>query len=164
MYPLLHGIPSWVVGRGVEKFLASSAQNLRNGVKRRVWEEEKVKQKPIVSSVQSGTLAGMNFAVTWNDMRAEAILQKNIKANPAVVFTDLEDGSAVLLDLDSKFYYSLNETGCFMWQVFDGQPSVPVKQLFDKLIGQYEVTEDEARKDIEEFVGNLAKEGLIEVS
>lgn len=81
-----------------------------------------------------------------------------------MVFTDLEDGSAVLLDLDSKFYYSLNETGCFMWQVFDGQAEMPVQNLVERLVGEYEVSEEDARHDIEEFIGDLAKEGLIEVS
>lgn len=98
------------------------------------------------------------------NMQTDSIFVKKVKPNPSVVFTDLEDGSAVLLDLDSKFYYSLNETGCLMWQVFDGQPAIPVENLVERLTGEYNVTEEDARRDIEEFIGNLAKEGLIEVS
>ena len=97
-------------------------------------------------------------------MQKEIIFQKKIKPNPSVVFTDLEDGSAVLLDLESKFYYSLNETGCLMWQVFDGKPPIPVENLVERLVGEYEVAEEDARRDIEEFISDLAKEGLVEVS
>lgn len=97
-------------------------------------------------------------------MREDIILSKRINTNPAVVFTDLEDGSAVLLDLNSKFYYSLNDTGRFMWQEFEGQQNVPVQRLLEKLTSQYEVSEDDAKRDIGEFIGNLVKEGLIEVS
>lgn len=102
--------------------------------------------------------------VDYINMQKEEILKGRIKANPSVVFTDLEDGSAVLLDLDSKFYYSLNETGCFMWQVFEGQGDIPIKDLVSRMVVEYDVTEEDARRDIEEFIGDLAKEGLIEVS
>ena len=97
-------------------------------------------------------------------MEGGNILLKQVKPNPSVVFTDLEDGSAVLLDLDSKFYYSLNETGCFMWQIFEDKQVIPIQELLANLVEEYEVTEEDARKDIEEFIGDLAKEGLIELS
>lgn len=97
-------------------------------------------------------------------MEGGQILQKQVKPNPAVVFTDLEDGSAVLLDLDSKFYYSLNETGCFMWQIFEDRQVTPIQDLLDDVIKEYEVAEEDAQKDIEDFIGDLAKEGLVELS
>ena len=70
-------------------------------------------------------------------MQEEGIFQKNIKPNPSVVFTDLEDGSAVLLDLDSKFYYSLNggtesESTGMLRNLPKGKNEMIVK-AFDKL-------------------------------
>ena len=90
--------------------------------------------------------------------------EKKITANPSVVFTDLEDGSAVLLDLDSKFYFSLNETGCFMWKVVGKDGSIDAGKLIDALMSEYEVEESQAARDVEEFLGSLAKEGLIQLS
>jgi len=90
--------------------------------------------------------------------------EKRIKAKPAVVFTDLEDGSGVLLDLDSKFYYSLNETGCFMWKAFERKGDLDADKLVDILIREYEVGTKEAEQDVEEFISSLAKEGLIQLS
>ena len=90
--------------------------------------------------------------------------EKRIKINPAVVFTDLEDGSAVLLDLDSKFYYSLNETGCVMWKVFEKKGEAESNNLVKALVQEYEVGEKQAEQDVEEFITSLAKEGLIQLS
>lgn len=92
-----------------------------------------------------------------------SIFSRKIKPSPSVVFTDLEDGSAVLLDLNSKFYYSLNDTGRLVWQVFDGEPSVFVESLVNRIVEEYDVSEDEARRDVEEFIVNLSKEGLVEI-
>ena len=90
--------------------------------------------------------------------------EKRIKINPAVVFTDLEDGSAVLLDLDSKFYYSLNETGCFMWKAFEKKGEIESNKLVNMVVHEYEVGEKEAEQDVEEFLTSLAKEGLVHLS
>ena len=90
--------------------------------------------------------------------------EKRIKLNPAIVFTDLEDGSGVLLDLDSKFYYSLNETGCFMWKAFEKKGDLDANKLADILTKEYEIGVKEAEQDVEEFLSSLAKEGLIQLS
>lgn len=92
-----------------------------------------------------------------------SIFSKKIRPSPSVVFTDLEDGSAVLLDLNSKFYYSLNDTGRLVWQVFDSEPSVQVENLVSKIVEEYDVSEEDARRDVEEFITNLSKEGLVEI-
>jgi len=97
-------------------------------------------------------------------MKAESFGEKTIMPNPSVVFTDLEDGSAVLLDLDSKFYYSLNETGCLMWKVFEKNGSSDTGKLIEALMTEYNVEEAEAVGDVEEFLGSLAKEGLVQLS
>ena len=97
-------------------------------------------------------------------MKAAGLDDKKIKPNPSVVFTDLEDGSAVLLDLDTKFYYSLNETGCCMWKVFENDGGTDVGKLVGELINEYNVEETQALRDVEEFVSTLAKEGLVQVS
>ena len=97
-------------------------------------------------------------------MKAGSFGEKKLLPNPSVVFTDLEDGSAVLLDLDSKFYYSLNETGCLMWKVFEKNGSSDTGKLIEALMSEYDVEEAQAVGDVEEFLGSLAKEGLVQLS
>jgi len=97
-------------------------------------------------------------------MEESGLEDKKVSPNPSVVFTDLENGSAVLLDLDSKFYYSLNDTGCFMWRVFEDKGTVEAGRLVEELLREYNVDESQARRDVEEFISGLAKEGLIKLS
>lgn len=81
-----------------------------------------------------------------------------------MVFTDLDDGSAVLLHLDNKFYYSLNATGSFMWQQIEKSAgSITVAKLAEALCQHFDVTPEQARADVKEFIEDLAKEGLVTV-
>ena len=91
-------------------------------------------------------------------------LEQKIKAQEAVVFTDLDDGSAVLLHLENKFYYSLNESGSFMWQLIEKSAgSMDMEQLREALCGHFDVNPEQARADVKEFIEDLAKEGLVTV-
>jgi len=91
-------------------------------------------------------------------------LDQKIKAQEAVVFTDLDDGSAVLLHLDNKFYYSLNESGSFMWQLIEKNDGAMSKEkLVEALCEQFDVSPDQAQSDVSEFIEDLTREGLISV-
>ena len=81
-----------------------------------------------------------------------------------MVFTDLDDGSAVLLHLDNKFYYSLNETGSFMWQQIEKSAgAMSMEGLVEALYAHFDVNPEQARADVKEFIEDLAKEGLVTV-
>ena len=89
-------------------------------------------------------------------------MEQKIKAQESVIFTDLDDGSAVLLHLDSKFYYSLNETGSFMWQQIEkGNGALTVPKLVEGLCEQFDVEPEQARKDVNDFLDDLSREGLV---
>jgi hypothetical protein len=78
-----------------------------------------------------------------------------------VVFTDLDDGSAVLLHLQTKYYYSLNETGCFLWKLLEGDKGSSEEELVSELYVHFDVEPDIARKDIRDFLKDLSVQGLI---
>jgi len=91
-------------------------------------------------------------------------LQKNVKkyqAREDVVFTDLDDGSAVLLHLETKYYFSLNETGCFLWKLLEREAGITEKEMADELCEAFDVDEERAIADVSEFVGELSQQGLI---
>jgi hypothetical protein len=90
-------------------------------------------------------------------------LGRKIRPNSNVVFTDLDDGTGVLLHLDNKFYYSLNESGCFMWQLIEGEKELTEEKLVDELYAAFDVEKDAASADVKEFVDDLVKEGLVEI-
>ncbi|MGB2763668.1 MAG: PqqD family protein [Candidatus Aminicenantaceae bacterium] len=60
-------------------------------------------------------------------------------------------------DLDS--IYTLDEVGTFIWQLLDGQTSI--KQIVKNVCNEYDISPEEAEKDIIELVGSLENAGLI---
>ena len=88
-------------------------------------------------------------------------MSKNLLAREDVIFTDLDDGSAVLLNLETKYYFSLNETGCFLWKLIERPQGASESDLVSELVEVFDVQAERARVDITEFVGELAGQGLI---
>jgi hypothetical protein len=78
--------------------------------------------------------------------------------NPSVVYTELADG-AVLLDLDTKHYYNLNETGVRIWQLIDDAKDA--SEVAEKLSKEFEVDSMKALASIERLLGDLEKNRLI---
>ena len=63
-------------------------------------------------------------------------------------------------DLDS--IYTLNELGTLIWQLIDGKNTIT--QIVDGICSAYDVTPEEAEKDILEFLKLLETGGLIRFS
>ncbi len=91
----------------------------------------------------------------------EGIVEKKYTAREDVVFTDLDDGSAVLLHLETKYYFSLNETGCFLWKKLDSSGGASEEDLIRELCKVYDIESGRAKRDVDEFIGNLSEQGLI---
>ncbi len=62
--------------------------------------------------------------------------------------------------VDLNSIYALNELGTMIWRLMDGQTSI--SQIIEAVGREYEVTPDEARKDISAFLTDLKAAGLIQ--
>lgn len=82
--------------------------------------------------------------------------------NPDVVYTKLGDHEAVLLNLKTQVYYTLNETGVVVWEMLREPRSI--EQLASTLTEGYEVTLEEADTLTRDFVERLAHDGLAVVA
>ncbi len=80
------------------------------------------------------------------------------RVSPEALSTVLSDG-AVLLNLQTKRYYSLNETGTRVWQLL-GEGAVP-SAIAATLAREYEVDEADAQRTTEELLAELVRERLI---
>ncbi len=80
---------------------------------------------------------------------------------PKHVLVRLFPHEAVLLNLETESYHGLDEVGTRMWQVLAG--SATLQEAFDSLQSQYEVDPDTLRRDLAEFVEDLARRGLVEL-
>jgi hypothetical protein len=74
-----------------------------------------------------------------------------------VVYTDLEEG-AVLLHLETRFYYSLNEVGQAVWRLLDSAESL--EDLLEKLAEAYEVDVQRVEESVSKFLQELEREQL----
>ena len=85
-------------------------------------------------------------------------LLRSYHKNPHIVTTELEDG-AILLNLNTKYYYNLNETGLSIWQALD--ESVDAETIATKLTDEYDIDREQASAYLGELLEDLEKEGLI---
>lgn len=70
-------------------------------------------------------------------------------------------GEAIVIDLDTGSYYSLNETGTWLWENLDGRRNV--EQLAQELAAVCDIPDQAAtvQTDLVELLGNLLQEKLV---
>jgi len=78
-----------------------------------------------------------------------------------VTLTELQNGEAVLLNLRTWKYYSLNETGVHVWKhATDG---AQLSEIATSMSKQWDVTPDEATSAVTRLLSDLIDEKLIDV-
>ncbi len=70
-------------------------------------------------------------------------------------------GETVLLDLNNENYFGLNEVGTRIWQLLQEDGSL--LSVLERMLKEYDVTEDQFVMDIEQLITNLNEAGLIEI-
>lgn len=79
-----------------------------------------------------------------------------------VLFTQLDDGSGVLLNLGSGLYYTLNAAGVIVWKAI-GEGQWDVETLGRRLCAVFDVEGAEAEREVTRLLGELRKDGLVRV-
>jgi len=70
-------------------------------------------------------------------------------------------GETVLLDLNSENYFGLDEVGTRIWQLL--QEYGDLQKVYDTVIKEYDVDEEQLTKDLDELMAKLVEVGLIEI-
>jgi hypothetical protein len=86
-------------------------------------------------------------------------METSYRINKSKVVHRIIGGEAVMLNLDNGYYYSLDEIGTKIWKVIDDGKSI--ESLIEVLLGEYEVTETQLRRDIRHLIGSLEDAQLI---
>jgi hypothetical protein len=76
-----------------------------------------------------------------------------------VVFTDLDEGEGVLVDLNAKRYYTLNETALFVWRLLEKR--APADEIVREMTESYDVTPEQARASVERLISELSQRNLL---
>lgn len=80
---------------------------------------------------------------------------------PDALSASLSDG-AVLLQLYTKRYFSLNETGSRIWSLLEQQATD--EEIVDALVREYDVEKPEAARAVNQLLDDLVAERLIETT
>lgn len=77
----------------------------------------------------------------------------NLIPGKHVVVTDFDGGEGVLVDLNTKKYFQLNETAMVVWKGLEQGKTV--REIADDITGQYEVALENATRSVERIVDNF---------
>ncbi|MCA1613586.1 MAG: PqqD family protein [Acidobacteria bacterium] len=76
-----------------------------------------------------------------------------------VVFTEFEGDEGVLVDLNSKRYYTLNETATLIWRALE--KGLSKDEMARQLTEAYDVTPERAAASIESLLASLQSHHLL---
>jgi hypothetical protein len=85
-------------------------------------------------------------------------LEPNLRRAAAEVI----DGEAIIIDLESGVYYSMPGIGGEIWTMIAARRSID--SMLEEILATYDVAADRALGHLEEVVGRLLAEGLVQVS
>lgn len=85
--------------------------------------------------------------------------QTILTPHPDVIQTRLADGDTVLLDMASKRYFSLNETGARVWDLLKEKNTVA--EIAADLQQRYEVSADDAAASVTRILSELISQQLV---
>jgi shikimate kinase len=85
-------------------------------------------------------------------------MKMRLTRNPGLVTAEM-DGDIVMMNVDSGAYYGLTGVGPDIWAALDHPRSVD--DLLDHLLPRYEVTAEMLRQDLEVFLTDMQKNGLV---
>jgi hypothetical protein len=73
------------------------------------------------------------------------------------------DGEMMIMSAKDSTLFTLNPVGTVIWQAADGK--TPLAEIVEqKICPEFEIAPEEALKDAEEFVNNLASHGILSVA
>ena len=79
-----------------------------------------------------------------------------------VVFTDFDNGEAMIVDLQTKQYYRLNETAALIWRSLENGKGV--NEIIEELQSRYEVSREHATSSVDALFSKLASRNLVKSS
>jgi len=83
----------------------------------------------------------------------------NLTPGKHVVATDFDGGEGILVDLDTKKYYQLNETAMIVWKGLEQGKTI--RDIAADITSNYEVTLDKATHSVERIVDNFQTYKLV---
>jgi hypothetical protein len=95
-------------------------------------------------------------------MGADRMSDKYISRSAAVAARMLDEEMMIMSAIDSTLF-NLSEVAAVIWQAADGQTPLSVI-VSDRVCAAFDVSPDEAFRDADAFVEDLARHGILQIS
>lgn len=87
------------------------------------------------------------------------MLNKTFKINESKAISETIDGETIIINLETGFYYSVNQTATIIWNEI--QKNNPIKNVSQYFLNHYEVDTGTAEKSVAEIISLFLKDDLI---
>ncbi len=84
------------------------------------------------------------------------------RINSLNVIHEVIDGEVVMINLDSGCYYTMNDSGCYLWQLIE--QGFDHSQIVSIVAEEFSVSAEEVKHPISIFMNRLLEHGLIVLS
>lgn len=89
-------------------------------------------------------------------------LHRRLQPRDEEIAAKVMDGEAIIINLANGIYYSMDKTGGLIWEMIQGRHSL--EQTVTAVITRYDVSREQAERDIDQLIGELLQENLISVT
>ncbi|CBE70055.1 protein of unknown function [Candidatus Methylomirabilis oxygeniifera] len=89
-------------------------------------------------------------------------LQSRFRLNDTEVTAQVLDGEAIMINLSTGVYYSMDKVGGFLWAIITGGHSLA--EAAAAASARYDVSAEQVQADVKRVVEELISEGLITVA
>jgi len=76
-----------------------------------------------------------------------------------IVFTEFDDSEGILVDLNTKKYYQLNETAMLIWKGLE--QGLGSREIAEQIVENYEITANDALRNVDEIVAKFQMYSLV---
>ena len=90
------------------------------------------------------------------------MVESRVEPIKDIVYTDFQGTGGILVDLNTKQYYQLNETGSLIWRGLENGSSV--QDIVSEMRAQYEVSPEQAQASVEKLLHTLEVRKLVKRS
>ena len=93
-------------------------------------------------------------------MKKKITLDTYIKRNNEVFASQIDD-EVVMMNIQSGKYYGMDTIGSRIWELINEK--IQVQQVVDQLLEEYDVSQEQCKNDVLEFLKELNENKLVEV-
>ena len=86
-------------------------------------------------------------------------LSSRLQPNREEIAAKVMDGEAIIINLTTGVYYSMDKVGGLVWDLIDGGSSV--EEIVEFILSRYDVGRERAEADVERLAAELMQEKLV---